>query len=365
MKSLCQYRYDALDQLSSSTPTAQEPILRFHQQTYLATEVQGHRQRSIFQQGNQLLAVLERDERNNQRMLIACDQQRSVLHGVDDSGSTSRVYTAYGQSDEVHGPLACLGFNGEQPDPITGHYLLGNYRVYNPVLMRFHSPDNLSPFAAGGLNSYAYCKGDPINFSDPTGHSPTMWVGQVLTSLADFRRAEHAFLLARHGLDTAAIPATATPIATTSRRAAQNSSDLIGRAKYDRNYTTRLKERRIREEEWLAKNPDIAEEFKPTNFHGKTNRQVNDAFNKAKKDYGFENYPDANIPLLPDLKESKTHAFDVTQEQFIRGRRDYNYNNLHRENSQITKRVVIGPIGGSQIMNKNKSNRIKFIRKHS
>ncbi|NAS96806.1 hypothetical protein CU664_12085 [Pseudomonas syringae pv. actinidifoliorum] len=63
------------------------------------------------------------------------------------------------------------GFNGELLDDITGHYLLGNgYRAYNPVLMRFNSPDSLSPFGKGGLNAYAYCGGDPINKEDSTGH---------------------------------------------------------------------------------------------------------------------------------------------------------------------------------------------------
>lgn len=44
------------------------------------------------------------------------------------------------------------------------------YRAYNPALMRFHSPDSWSPFGAGGANAYAYCGGDPVNLSDPSGH---------------------------------------------------------------------------------------------------------------------------------------------------------------------------------------------------
>lgn len=63
-----------------------------------------------------------------------------------------------------------LGFNGMFHEPGTRWQLLGNgRRAYNPVLMRFHSPDALSPFGAGGLNAYAYCRGDPINHADPSG----------------------------------------------------------------------------------------------------------------------------------------------------------------------------------------------------
>lgn len=63
------------------------------------------------------------------------------------------------------------GFNGELLDPITGNYQLGQgYRFYNPILMRFQSPDSMSPFGEAGLNVYAYCHGDPVNFNDPTGH---------------------------------------------------------------------------------------------------------------------------------------------------------------------------------------------------
>ncbi|PPA01067.1 RHS repeat-associated core domain-containing protein, partial [Pseudomonas sp. MWU12-2312b] len=42
-------------------------------------------------------------------------------------------------------------------------------RAFNPVLMRFNSPDSLSPFGKGGLISYAYCSGDPVNNIDPSG----------------------------------------------------------------------------------------------------------------------------------------------------------------------------------------------------
>ncbi|WP_199406689.1 RHS repeat-associated core domain-containing protein [Chromobacterium sp. ATCC 53434] len=72
-----------------------------------------------------------------------------------------------------------LGLNGERLDPVSGATHLGNgYRAYNPALMRFHCPDDLSPFGAGGANPYAYCAADPVNRADPSGHlSWQAWSG--------------------------------------------------------------------------------------------------------------------------------------------------------------------------------------------
>ncbi|MBO9549825.1 RHS repeat-associated core domain-containing protein [Pseudomonas sp.] len=91
-------------------------------------------------------------------------------------------YSAYGAHPYVQDkPLrGGLGYNGEALEADSGWYLLGNgYRAYNPVLMRFHSPDALSPFDDGGLNCYAYCLGNPINLRDPTGHTAIGWSGRL------------------------------------------------------------------------------------------------------------------------------------------------------------------------------------------
>ena len=104
-------------------------------------------------------------------ILLATDQQRSVLNAIDANQPNAFAYTPYGHRPAEHGLLSLLGFNGEPPDPVTGHYHLGKgYRQFNPVLMRFNSPDSWSPFGRGGLNAYAYCSGDPVNLNDPTGH---------------------------------------------------------------------------------------------------------------------------------------------------------------------------------------------------
>ncbi|EPJ83955.1 MULTISPECIES: RHS repeat-associated core domain-containing protein [Pseudomonas] len=167
---LCRYHYDPLDRLAACTPSTQARTQRFYLKERLISEVQGSERRSIFQQGDQLLAQQQRQDDAVKTTLLATDLQRSVLHALDAMQPRPLAYTPYGHRPAENGLLSLLGFNGERPDPVTGHYLLGNgYRAFNPVLMRFNSPDNLSPFGEGGLNAYGYCEGDPINKSDSTG----------------------------------------------------------------------------------------------------------------------------------------------------------------------------------------------------
>jgi RHS repeat-associated protein len=168
---LCSYRYDPLDRLVDCTPSAQPPTRRFYLKDRLATEIQDAVQRSIMQHEDQLLAQQQRQSGAVEAHLLATDQQRSVLNVLDVARQHPLAYSPYGHHPAESGLLSLLGFNGERLDPVTGCYLLGNgYRAFNPVLMRFNSPDSWSPFGRGGLNAYAYCVGDPVNLYDPTGH---------------------------------------------------------------------------------------------------------------------------------------------------------------------------------------------------
>ncbi|MDU8430827.1 RHS repeat-associated core domain-containing protein [Pseudomonas syringae pv. actinidifoliorum] len=179
---LCRYSYDPLDRLASSSPTGQADIQRFYQKNRLATEIQGALRRTVFQHEDLLLAQQRRVDGVLETTLLATDQQRSVLQLVDNTGVESVAYSPYGHHPAESGLTSLLGFNGERRDPVTGYYLLGNgYRAYNPVLMRFNSPDSLSPFGEGGLNAYGYVGGDPVGFWDPSGHVP---IKQVLKRLS-------------------------------------------------------------------------------------------------------------------------------------------------------------------------------------
>lgn len=94
---------------------------------------------------------------------------------------TQCQYTPYGFWASTNARL--LAFQGECYVKNLGCYLLGNgYRAYSPILMRFLSADNQSPFYSGGLNCYAAFSGDPVNKIDPSGHSALHKVRVTLRS---------------------------------------------------------------------------------------------------------------------------------------------------------------------------------------
>ncbi|WCM54081.1 RHS repeat-associated core domain-containing protein [Pseudomonas sp. WJP1] len=203
---LCQYRYDPLDQLTGHTVTDTAERQRFYCRSRLATEIQGVLYLSIIQNDGQLLAQRQSEGDLIGTALLATGQERSVLNTLkSDCQPQPSNYSPYGHSPFESGLRSLLGFNGERPDPVTRHYLLGNgYRAYNPVLMRFNSPDSWSPFGKGGLNAYAYCLGDPVNQTDPTGHGIDI-TGLVPTVLR-YRGKQPLKIVQKH-IPTESIPA--------------------------------------------------------------------------------------------------------------------------------------------------------------
>ena len=160
------YHYDPLDRLIQTAG-----IQRFYNQSRMTTELEGTQSYSVFQQDGRLLAQRRRDRTKDECHLLGTDLQQSILHLVSADEHHVIAYNAYGHRPVENGLISVLGFNGERADPVTGHYLLGNgYRAFNPVLMRFNSPDSWSPFERGGVNSYGYVGGDPVNRIDPSGH---------------------------------------------------------------------------------------------------------------------------------------------------------------------------------------------------
>ncbi|QCY12720.1 RHS repeat-associated core domain-containing protein [Pseudomonas sp. MPC6] len=164
------YRYDSHNHLFGVTRSGEE-TLRFYQNDRLSNTVTGdiHRQ-YLYNQDHPLAQQQSGDA--GQTLLLMTDGKHSVVGESQGTELRTATYNAYGERSGDSSLQSLLAFNGEVCEETGGWYMLGRgYRAYNPVLMRFHSPDNESPFGAGGINPYQYCLGDPINFSDPTGHS--------------------------------------------------------------------------------------------------------------------------------------------------------------------------------------------------
>lgn len=116
-----------------------------------------------------LLAAIDTPlaERSVGTILLATNAQNSIVGSSNRNDDENLTYTVYGHSQTHFIP----GFTGQRHDRFTNCYLLGNgYRAFSPQSMRFLSPDSFSPLGSGGINSYAYCSGDPINYVDPSGH---------------------------------------------------------------------------------------------------------------------------------------------------------------------------------------------------
>lgn len=117
--------------------------------------------------------------------LLATDRLLSPILIAGMADWSPIAYTVTGQRS-APSAAAVTGFTGQMREHDLDRYLLGNgHRLYNPALMRFHSPDRRSPFDEGGVNSYAYCGGDPVNRHDRNGrYSHAVFSGDLLNFTA-------------------------------------------------------------------------------------------------------------------------------------------------------------------------------------
>ncbi|MBQ9108384.1 MAG: RHS repeat-associated core domain-containing protein [Clostridia bacterium] len=112
--------------------------------------------------------------------------------GVYNSSGTKLVtfkYDAYGNctvsGNTTLAQWCKIRYRGYYFDAETGFYWVQT-RYYNPEWCRWISPDSLSyinPETAHGLNLYAYCGNDPVNFTDPSGHLPE-WLAWLISGAA-------------------------------------------------------------------------------------------------------------------------------------------------------------------------------------
>lgn len=118
---------------------------------------------------------------NNNQYIYNKDILGNINKIIDINGNivVNYVYSPYGELISVSGNLAnTIGqinpyiYKDYYYDVETGLFMMG-HRFYDPEIGRFISPDDvdyLDPTSIGGLNLYAYCNNDPVNYYDPSGH---------------------------------------------------------------------------------------------------------------------------------------------------------------------------------------------------
>ncbi|WPN99305.1 RHS repeat-associated core domain-containing protein [Pseudomonas sp. MUP55] len=184
------YQYDAEARQVLASRDTETPVMLAYSGERLDTLVEGDKTIRYHTGEDQVVA---RTGGVEGQQLHVNDASGSV-RGLSAPGQAHirRHYTPYGDAhidlnDGKPRTLADLqfpAFNGQRLDAAVNLYFLGNgERAYDPDLMVFLQADPLSPFDEGGLNSYAYCAGNPINMLDPSGLFPT-WLRWVLAGAA-------------------------------------------------------------------------------------------------------------------------------------------------------------------------------------
>lgn len=145
-----------------------------------------------------LTALFIKENGNAGKIYYLCsDHLGSITAVVDASGNVveSFSYDAWGRRRNAGNWSdynVTTGSNSLVSRGYTGHEHLDdvglvnmNGRMYDPLLGRMLSPDNLvpDPFSIQGFNRYSYCYNNPMNFVDSDGNHPLAWIGAGLIYL--------------------------------------------------------------------------------------------------------------------------------------------------------------------------------------
>ena len=133
----------------------------------------------LFRSGNKpqssyhLGADIDAFRRGQELYYYQQDEQLSTALITDGQGGTqnSYLYDAFGVETKIYEQLLNhIRYTGQQYDELTEQYYL-RARYYNPIIGRFMQED---VYLGDGLNLYAYCGNNPVNYSDLSGYAKAL-----------------------------------------------------------------------------------------------------------------------------------------------------------------------------------------------
>ena len=117
---------------------------------------------------DETLVTLEGAGTTDRRWLLQ-DERGSTVGVTDGQGAVTNKlsYDDYGTPASSNPATVRFQYTGQAWLPeLNMHYYKA--RLMNPAIGRFMQSDPIG--YAGGVNLYAYVGGDPVNFTDPSGH---------------------------------------------------------------------------------------------------------------------------------------------------------------------------------------------------
>jgi RHS repeat-associated protein len=161
------YAYDPLMRLAviDSSNSALDASLGYDGQDFVYEGLSGNRTRRYVRgpRVDEPLVAYLVTPTGTSRNWYQADERGSIVRQSNDSGTPGAIgkYDEYGV-----GGLGRIRYAG-QYWLADGNLLYSRARIYDARLGRFLQPDPIG--YGGGINMYAYVKGDPVNFTDPLG----------------------------------------------------------------------------------------------------------------------------------------------------------------------------------------------------